>query len=131
VECTIDGSYFGDSEYETVFSGLTVATKKHECVECRKIIQIGDSYDCYKGKDLDTEHLYTIRTCVDCDSIHKAFWASGVCLAGQLLDDVREHIIYELHGDVDSSCIIPLTQEAKTQVFTMIEEAWDYFEDEE
>jgi len=46
-----------------------------------------------------------------------------------VLDEVRENIIYELNGEVDSKCITPLTPLAKEVIFAWITEAWGMDDD--
>jgi hypothetical protein len=131
MECQLDGHDFSDYEYETLFSGRVVAALPLTCTECERTINEGEAYDLYRGLEVETEREYTITTCSDCKSIQDAFWASNAGLTGQMLDTLRDHIVFDLHGSVDSKCILPLTPAAKARVFEMIEEAWDYCDDDE
>jgi len=120
MECTIDHDC-DDTWYSLQCKNVT-ARKQHKCEECNCTIEKGEEYELYKGSD-GNGNIYTCKTCLDCVSIRDAFF-TGVTIFGNVIDEVRENIIYELGGEVDSKCIIPLTEKAKERIFGYIEEAW-------
>ena len=122
MECTIPGSYEFDNCYKLKCL-YPVARKKHVCEECGKTIDIGDKYELYYG--VQDERIFCVKTCMDCKSLRDSFWPDGGYLFGNIVDAVREQIVYELNGEVSSECILPLTATAKDFVFELIEETWD------
>ncbi len=114
-------------EYDEVSRKLqkktVIARKPHICGECGAEINPGTRYELYKG--VYDGSIFTCKTCLDCVSIRECFFQNGISQFGTLLDDVYEHIVYELAGEVDSRCIIPLTDTAKKRIFAYIQEAWE------
>ena len=120
-ECILDPDY-DDYSYRLQQKTVT-ARKEHVCGECGHTISTGNVYEIYKG--VQDGSIFTCKTCLDCVSIRDSFFKDGIAQFGSVLDDVRENIIYELAGVVDSKCILPLTEKAKDRVFGWIEEAWE------
>lgn len=91
------------------------------CCECGETIQPRTLHKY-------TRFLYDYReyeqcVCLDCVSITDAFFKD--CYApGRVLEMVRDKI-WDLGGEVDSSCILPLTEKAKDRVFGYIQEVID------
>jgi len=102
---------------------IVTAIKHHTCGECSCDIEPGMRYELYKG--VQDGNIFTCKTCLDCVSIRGAFFEQGVAQFGTMLDDVYENIVYELGGEVDSKCILPLTDKARKKIFGYIEEAWE------
>jgi len=101
---------------------IVTARKHHTCEECGCDIEPGMRYELYKG--VQEGIIFTCKTCLDCVSIREAFFEQGIAQFGTVLDEVYENIVYELDGEVDSKCILPLTDKAKKKIFGYIEEAW-------
>lgn len=80
-------------------------------------------YEAYNG--VCDDYFYWIKTCLDCVSIRDSFFPKGGYITGDILDTIQEHIIYELAGEVDEKCIIPLTPKARSIVFNMMAEGWE------
>ena len=93
------------------------ARKKHNCCECKKIIQPKEQYErlsgCWEGG------FGTYKTCMDCVSIRKAFFCTFVFES--LYEYLREEI-RETDGDLSQDCIAMLTPKAKEKVLKMIDE---------
>ena len=121
MECTIPGVYEADDCYKLKCLYPT-ARKQHVCEECGRVIDVGDKYELYYG--VHEGHIFCVKTCIDCKSIRDSFWPDGGYIFGSIIDALREQIIYELHGEVSSKCILPLTDNAKNTIFELIEEAW-------
>lgn len=118
-ECIIDIEY---DEYSRCIERKVVsARKEYRCEECNEKIPPGTQYELYKGAQDD--HIFTIRTCLDCVSIRESFFKQGIVQFGMVLEEVRENI-RELDGEIDSKCLIPLTPKAKEKIFQYIKEVW-------
>ena len=122
MECTLSGTCF-DEECTTLRCKMFVARKEQRCAECGRTIKKGEEYEGFNGIYGGT--FYWVKTCKDCVSLRDAFYPFGGYQFGNIRDEIGEHIIYELNGNVDSSCILPLTPKAKDFVFEAIEEAWE------
>jgi hypothetical protein len=121
MNCTLSGDYF-DEDCTALQVKTVIARKSHRCGECRKEIVKGEKYETqtllYDG-DISRH-----KTCLDCVSIRDAFYPHGGYMFENVMDSVGEQVVFQLHGEVDSKCILPLTDKAKDVVFAMIEEAW-------
>ena len=121
MDCTLSGGDY-DEVCTTLQNKIVKARKAHKCGECNKEIANGDSYE---AQNLVCDgFFFWAKTCLDCVSIRNSFYPYGGYMFENVLDSVGEKIIYELDGNVDSKCILPLTNKAKDVVFGMIEEAW-------
>lgn len=124
MKCTLSG-HFDDEECITLQHRVVTARKNHMCGECGKEITKGERYEVqnllYDGS------FSWYKTCLDCVSIRDAFYPHGGYMFENVMDAVGEQVVFELHGEVDSKCILPLTDRAKDVVFGMIEEAWERF----
>ena len=95
-ECVCDGDH---PEYFTR-RRIKAAAKQHKCDECRRIIHVGESYDCDAGK-WDGQHS-TIRVCIDCAGLREWAKISVPCFCwsyGDMLHDIRE-MVEEVRKDV-------------------------------
>lgn len=122
MECQISGCYDDGGSCYQLKRTKPKARKEHICEECSRKIKPGEHYELYYGVYDDT--IFIVKTCLDCLSLRKAFFKTGV-VYGAVRDQIADQIIYHLDGDVDSKCILPLTQAAKDFVFDLIEEAWE------
>ena len=125
MECTLSPDY-DDVSYR-LRQKIVTARKHHTCGECGCDIEPGMQYELYNG--IQDGDIFTEKTCLHCLSIREAFFDQGVAQFGTVLDEVRENIIYELNGEVDSKCITPLTPLAKEVIFAWITEAWGMDDD--
>lgn len=83
--CDIDGA-------PSVFrQKMQKARKQHKCLECKKIIEIGELYEYTFGiweGDADSFH-----TCEDCSDLRDSMEAMGFCPTyGELKDEHKEYI---------------------------------------
>jgi hypothetical protein len=113
--------WVGDFDYAEFDSvEMRMARKSCTCGECGRTIQSHETYEHSRQKY--DGNWYLNKTCADCLSIRESFFCNG-WLFGSVLDDLREHI-NELHGEIASECLVPLTPRAREVVCDMIEEAW-------
>ena len=77
---------------------IVKARREHECVECRRVIKAGDSYQRCVGKD---DEFFTSAVCGDCVELREALLGpdGADCddpmfgrLFGRLLEDVKEAV---------------------------------------
>lgn len=120
MQCTIGGYY--DGEGYMLKCHQPTARKEHRCGECGKLINKGEKYELYRG--VWEGEIHCEKTCLDCVTLREAFYTKGGYMFGNIKDAVREHVLYELHGDVSSDCILPLSPGARDFVFDLVQEAW-------
>lgn len=109
-----------------------VAGTEHVCVECRRVITLGEQYERTWGAYLDQDgeeiesETDTYTTCVDCASACAAFFCDGYYI-GRIWDDLGDHLADVVaYGDgVASACMVLLTTRARGRVCDMIEEVWE------
>ena len=118
-DCQIDTDC--DYEFETISCTIPTARKDHRCGECGRTIKPGEEYEIYKGKY--EGKIYTEKTCLDCVSLRNAFF-QGSYVYGEVRETIVDQIC-ELQGQVDSKCILPLTDKAREFVFEQIEGEWN------
>jgi len=121
MNCVLNPNY--DEVSYRLQQKIVTARKHHTCEECSCDIKPGMRYELYKG--VQDDGIFTCKTCLDCVSIREAFFKHGIAQFGTVLEEVYENIVYELEGEVDSKCILPLTDKAKEKIFGYIEEAWE------
>lgn len=134
----VDGDDYGPDVFE---ANDRKARKVHKCVECRREIQIGETY--LEEAGLWEGEWSRFKTCRDCESIRRTFFKGfsyfwfPVDLKGfstknphgfgfgytWLLADLKEYI-RETYGDVPPECIRNLTKPARDRACDMIEEQW-------
>lgn len=115
--CVYVGHY---DEAERSWIKTRTARKPNTCGECCRPIAPGEEYE--HVQQLYDGDWFAYATCLDCVSVRKSFFCDG-WLYGGVLDNLREHI-EELHGEVASECLVPLTPRARDMVCEMIEKAW-------
>jgi len=126
-DCEIEPWADDWEEWYVLQHKIVKAAKEHSCEECTCPILPGEKYEIYKVKQ--EGDIYTAKTCLDCVSLRKGFFPYN-WMAGSIRDDIIERI-YELHGIVDSECIMPLTPLARIWVFDLIEEEWERTDEHE
>lgn len=107
-------------------SSTPKARSPHRCHECKRIIIPGETYLVEVVKfDVTVE---TWKTCTDCQSIRANFFKDG-WFYGETKIMLKEHI-WEFFGDVSESCIASLTTGARNMVCDLIQERFDYDNDD-
>jgi len=96
------------------------ALKTHTCGECRRQIEIGESYLNISG--VWDGSFYAHKLCSDCQSVVEAFFCNGYIFE-QVWEALHEHI-REGDGDMSESKIAGLSQQALERVCGMIEDCW-------
>jgi hypothetical protein len=97
------------------------ARKIHKCGECSREILPGEQYEYATGGCSDSiidQH----KTCADCLSVRDSFFCNG-WMYGVMWEQLWEHI-FDMGGEIDSSCIVPLTPKAQGDVCDLIEQVW-------
>ena len=123
--CLTDGGY--GEPMEVGIKQDRKARKEHKCVECGRIIQLGETYK-YVGGKFKGDWL-NFKTCSDCVSMQKNLLQCGFDI-GSCWDDVEmgltESIKYSKPGDesIPWSDIGKCTKPAQNKVFDIIEKAW-------
>lgn len=101
------------------------ARKEHVCLECRRVIQPGETYE--RVVAVWDDQLQVVNTCLDCRSIIKEMFCEGVCY-GAVWDDLHFHL--EEVGTISEDCLLALTPRARGMVCDLIQEGWEQQERE-
>ncbi len=120
IKCTLSGH--DDYGCTTLKLKTITARKNHICEECNREIKKGELYEFYNG--IFEGEFFCTKTCLDCVSLRDSFFPMGGYLTGNIRDEIGEHIVYELGGEVDEKCIVQLTPAMKDLVFGLMEEGW-------
>ena len=106
---------------------IKAARKQHKCSECKRTINIGESYQ-YTVSEFEGM-LDTYKTCSDCQSIIKVFFCNGYGFTA-VKRDLWEHI-NEMNGEISADCILALTPGARSVVLDMIQKVFDDLNEED
>ena len=117
--CSIDTD-FDDYGSVTLRQVVCKARKQHRCGECGRVINKGESYEAYNG--VCEGDFFWAKTCSDCLSLRNSFFKGGFMFGG-VRDEIHNYIS-DVSGDVEESCIVNLTDNAKEFVFEAIEKEW-------
>lgn len=120
MECTLSGHWDCEEDFRVIKQKTIVSRTTHICDECRRIIEKKEQYEIFVG--VHDGHFYTSKTCKDCLSLRNAFYPSGGYLFSNIRSDIEDHIKWELAGEVDEKCIIPLTDKARDFIFNILED---------
>ena len=121
--CVYIGDFDSPSSYEEC---MLTAIVTHECIECGKVIEVGDRYERVDGTwNGYSKNPYSAvyRTCSTCLDIRRAFFCDGWLFCG-MFEALHEHL-FETSGEVHEDCIADLTPMARDIVCDMIEELWN------
>ena len=105
----------------TISRKVQMARKRYVCGECGTQINPKQRYEHYRGVDEDGTS-FTRRTCSTCLELREVFFCEG-WIFGEIRERLHEHIL-EINGEVEPSCILRLSEEARNVVFDAIERAW-------
>jgi hypothetical protein len=94
---------------------------EHRCSECSRKILAGEMYERVVGKWNGTFSVY--KTCLDCLSMRDVFFCEEYNF-GYVWEDLRQHI-FNLGGEIASTCISPLTPRSRKMVCDIIEQSWE------
>ena len=79
---------------ETISQKIYRANRTHLCNECWNLINPGDKYERYVGKDTSCE-LFSHKTCASCLSMRAVFFPTYYNF-GEIWGDLRDHIFDEM-----------------------------------
>jgi len=122
--CSMSAS-ISEDEVDVIVEQWQTARKNHVCVECGRIIGIGEQY--YFEKYF-YDGFRTSKTCTDCMSLRQHL--VGDFRISQMRDLIESHIEV-CDGEIPEACIAKLTPDARGWVCGIIERCWDGWEDEE
>lgn len=120
MECAGATFYNEDGFSDILSEKYVVAKKQHKCSECRRVIEVKEKYF-YEFGIFEGESFVS-KTCLDCKSIRDTFFKNGF-IYGEINWMLSDYI-QDIDGDVPSSCIISLINNAKDRVFEIIERGW-------
>ena len=103
---------------------MLTAIVPHECVECDKVIDVGNRYERVDGRwegYSKSPYSTVYRTCPTCLDIRRVFFCDG-WLFGGMFESLEDHLF---NGEVEEDCLADLTPEAMGIVCEMIEELWE------
>ena len=99
---------------------ILITARNIKCRECNRIIFIGEKY---RREETTYEGELTIQeTCIDCNSIRKAFVCGNWCWGGILV--AIQESIYDCDGQVSEFLISSLTKPAQAKICEMIQRCW-------
>jgi len=110
-----------DYACSTISRKVRAARKSYICGECGTQINPKQRYEHYRGVD-EEGTPFTRRTCSTCLELREVFFCEG-WIFGEIRERLHEHIL-EINGEVEPSCILRLSEEARNVVFDAIERAW-------
>ena len=82
------GSDCDDGIVETLSESHPKARKPHKCLECKREILPGETYECFVG--VWEGKIQRYNTCALCEEIRAVFCCGGGWIWGSLWDDMRE-----------------------------------------
>lgn len=86
--CIGGGDYDGSPEFQS--TAWPKARKPHKCMECGRVIAIGEQYERFAGK-FDGA-LFSQKTCSECAEIRDAFNCDGGALCDGLWADMESAV---------------------------------------
>ena len=94
-ECGVclSGDYDGCCEFSRV--RIQAARKAFQCDECLRTVEVGTRYEYCSGKY--EGEFATMKTCLECVEIAKAFSCNGVRIMGNLWEDMNDNVIPALN----------------------------------
>lgn len=123
MECGCAVDVYVDEFADTLTDETRKARKHHKCGECGGDINLGDTYEYYKGAHDGT--IFTSKTCLDCLSIRNVFFHNGYYF-GQIIESFQE-FVSENNGKIAEDCITELTPGAQEHVCSIIGEEWQEY----
>jgi hypothetical protein len=84
------GSYDYDFGSEFFSQEHPKARKKHKCIECKRVIPIGEKYEKCSGKYADD--FFSVKTCIMCKEIRDSFNCDGSFIFGELWSDMASYV---------------------------------------
>ncbi len=78
-----------DGSFDFYRSSEPKAKKPHKCIECRKVIAVGEKHSLFVGKyDGD---FSSSRACLECAEIQRAYSCGELIIVGDLWSEMRDH----------------------------------------
>lgn len=120
MECACIGSNYDGGEWDFEPSETYPSAKKRwKCGECGEVIELGEKYACFSGKE--DGRWYLARTCMDCHSVTEHLFCGYIF--GQVWSQLADHL-HDSGGEISFSNIAKLTPKAREKVCDLIEQSW-------
>ncbi len=119
IECDIDCGP------EVCSAKTRTARKEHECGECHRTIEVGESYEYTWGIWDGEQEVY--KTCSGCKSVRSLFFYTYYF--GMIWESLEEELRY-CSEDLPWVAIGLLPKRARDGVLDIVEDIWDRYSDE-